>query len=151
MHANTRTNLPCRHSGIRPQHDPSVKLYGNDGCLKTEGKAINIYIIHSTHPQFNALHISKSLKDITNLTYSSFHLLRQPLGPCFFQHAAALQTLRWRRQRVIGGTRLRHKPSGELSRFYNVFLRSQTFFTARKLFRTRLVCQIVHQTGLGKW
>lgn len=37
VHANTRryicTNLPCRHSGIRPQYDPSIKLYGNDGRL----------------------------------------------------------------------------------------------------------------------
>lgn len=36
MHMRAGTNLPSRHSGVRPQHDPTIKLYGDNGCLQTK-------------------------------------------------------------------------------------------------------------------
>lgn len=96
------TNLPCRHSGIRPQHDPSVKLDCNDGCLQTE--VVNQYLYRWFIPQVRFPHMAQdpesqrhgiSLRCVKNTkrsrTYSGFHLLGQPLWPHFFQHGA-LQT-----------------------------------------------------------
>lgn len=94
MQTHARTNSPCRHSGIRPQHDPSIIFDGNDGCLRTEVKALNISACGPCGScRFSALRTltgHKSLKDgHKSHTYSGFHLLRQPLGPGSFQHADA--------------------------------------------------------------
>ena len=90
-------NLPCRHSGIRPQHDPSVKLDSNDGCLQTEGD--NQYLNGCFIPQVRFPHMAQrhgiSLRyrnTHRSPTYSGFHLLGQPLWLHFFQHGACRLT-----------------------------------------------------------
>lgn len=35
-------DLPSRHSGIRPQHDPTIILYANNGCLRIKQEKNNI-------------------------------------------------------------------------------------------------------------
>lgn len=43
VHANTGTNSPCGHSGIRPQHDPSIIFYSDNCCLQTEARINSTY------------------------------------------------------------------------------------------------------------